>query len=61
MDYDEIVCNCCQVTNGMIKEAVAAGADTLEKVQEVTGGGTICGACLEKVQHLVEQFVKGEN
>ncbi len=58
MDYDKIVCNCCQVTNGMIKEAVDSGADTLEKVQEVTGAGTVCGACLENVRNLVEQFLK---
>ncbi len=58
MDYDKIVCNCCQVTNGMIKDAVDGGAKTLEEVQDVTGAGTVCGACLEDVRHLVEQFVK---
>ncbi|WWR14920.1 (2Fe-2S)-binding protein [Lachnospiraceae bacterium JLR.KK008] len=57
MDYDKIVCNCLGVTNGMIKEAVDGGADTLEQVQEATGAGTVCGACLEDVRHLVEQFV----
>lgn len=34
MDYDKIVCNCQNVTNGMIKSAVDAGASTL--------GGTGC-------------------
>lgn len=58
MDYDKIVCNCQNVTNGMIKEAVEAGATTLEEVQEATGAGTVCGACIEDVQHLLEQFVK---
>lgn len=46
------------VTNGMIKDAVEAGATTLEEVQEATGAGTVCGACLDNVAHLVEQFVK---
>lgn len=45
------------VTNGMIKEAVDAGASTLEEVQDATGAGTACGVCLDDVQHLVEQFV----
>lgn len=45
------------VTNGMIKDAVDAGADTLEEVQEATGAGTICGACLDNMQHLIEQLV----
>ncbi len=58
MDLDKIVCNCLGVTNGMIKDAVDGGAKTLEEVQDITGAGTVCGACLEDVRHLVEQFVK---
>jgi len=42
----------------MIKDAVDSGASTLEEVQEAVGAGTVCGACLEDVQHLVDQFVK---
>lgn len=57
MNYDKIVCNCMSVTNGMIKDAVDAGAYTLDEVQEATGAGTVCGACLEDVERLVEQFV----
>lgn len=57
MNYDEVVCTCLDVTCGMIKDAVDSGADTVEQVQEKTGAGTICGACLEDVQRLVEQFV----
>ena len=57
MDYNKIVCTCMNITNGMIKEAVDAGASTLEEVQEATGAGTICGACVEDVEHLIEQFV----
>lgn len=48
------------VTNGMIKEAVEAGAVTLEQVQEATGAGTVCGACLENIQHLIDEFT-GQN
>ena len=57
MDMDKIVCNCYSITNGGIKEAVDEGATTLEEVQEITGAGTICGACLEDVERLVKQFV----
>ncbi|MDD6183165.1 MAG: (2Fe-2S)-binding protein [Lachnospiraceae bacterium] len=56
MDYDKIVCNCMGVTNGMIKEAVDAGAKTVAEVQDATGAGTVCGACLEDIQHLVDEF-----
>ena len=57
MDFDKIVCNCYSVTNGMIKEAVDSGATTLEEVQDATGAGTACGACLDDIQHLVDHFV----
>ena len=57
MDSDKVVCNCLSVTNGMIKDAVNNGANTLEEVQDVTGAGTACGACIDKVKNLVEQFV----
>lgn len=58
MDLDKTVCNCLGVTNGMIKEAVDSGASTLEEVQEITKAGTVCGACIDDIQHLIEEFVK---
>ena len=61
MNLDKIVCNCMSVTNGMIKEAVDAGASTLEEVQDATGAGTVCGACLEDIQHLIDSFVAERN
>lgn len=57
MDLDKTVCYCQNVTNGMIKEAVDNGANTLEEVQAMTGAGTVCGSCIENVKHLVDQFV----
>lgn len=47
------------VTNGMIKAAVDAGAKTLEDVQEATGAGTVCGSCIENIRHLVDEFTGG--
>ena len=57
MDSEKVVCYCQNVTNGMIKDAVEAGATTLEEVQEATGAGTVCGGCVENVQHLIEQLL----
>lgn len=56
MDLNKTVCYCMSVTSGMIKEAVEAGARTLEEVQAATGAGTVCGSCLEDVRRLVEEF-----
>ncbi|MBO5092911.1 MAG: (2Fe-2S)-binding protein [Lachnospiraceae bacterium] len=61
MNYDKIVCNCMSVTSGMIKEAVEGGADTLEAVQDATGAGTVCGACLDDVERLVKEFAAGHD
>lgn len=57
MNLDKVVCNCMNITNGMIKDAVASGAKTLEDVQEQTGASTVCGACLDDVERLVDFFV----
>ena len=58
MGLDDVVCYCANVTYGMIKEAVDAGANTLEEVQAATGAGTVCGACIDNVQHAIELFAK---
>ena len=57
MNLDEVVCPCMNVTNGMIKEAVDAGARTLEDIQDKTGATTICGACMDDVQKLLDLFL----
>ena len=50
------VCHCMNVTEDQIKEAIKNGADTLEKVMEVTKAGTGCGGC----QNDIEWIIKGE-
>ena len=57
MNLDKVVCNCRNVTIGMIKNAVDNGANTLEEVQKITKAGTACGSCVDNVRQLVEQFV----
>lgn len=61
MDMDKIVCNCLGVTNGMIKDAVDAGARTVDEIQAATDAGTVCGACLEDIEHLVDSLVREQN
>ena len=57
MNLDKVVCNCQNVTAGMIKEAIDNGATTLEEVQKITGAGTVCGSCVDNVKRIVDQFV----
>lgn len=61
MDLNEVICSCFQVTNGMIKKAVDAGANTLEEVQDATNAGNACGVCLDQLQQAVSTFIAERN
>ncbi len=56
MDDDTIICPCMGTTLQEIREAVKGGADTLEAVEAATGAGTVCGVCLDDIQHLIDEF-----
>jgi NAD(P)H-nitrite reductase large subunit len=57
MNMDKVVCNCLSVTIGKIKDAIDSGAGTVEEVQDITGAGTVCGACLDDVKRVVEELL----
>lgn len=46
------------VTVGAIKAAIESGAKSVKDIQDQTGAGTICGACLDDIQNLIDQYVK---
>jgi nitrogen fixation NifU-like protein len=48
------VCNCKGVDEDDIKLAYINGATTIEKIQEVTGAGTVCGGCRDKIQKIID-------
>lgn len=56
-NLDEIICTCLGVSGRTIKEAVDNGASTVQEIQDATGAGTICGACLDDISELVDKFV----
>ncbi len=51
---DKVVCHCFKVKESTIKEAVANGADTLDKVMKITKAGTACGGCKKKIQAYIK-------
>lgn len=55
MDHNKFVCYCMSVTEGAIRDAVAAGAKNFSDVQAVTGAGSGCGACIDEVTRLVKE------
>ena len=57
MNDDVIVCNCLGVTVEDIKDAIAGGCKSFAEVQEKTGAGTVCGACIDDVETLVNKLL----
>jgi len=51
-----VVCNCMNVTDHEIEEAVLEGARTFYELQEKTKVSTVCGECKEDVERLLEFY-----
>lgn len=58
MNPDKVVCNCMGVTIGMIEEAIDAGARSFDEVQAATQAGTVCGACEDDVERVVQAILE---
>jgi nitrogen fixation NifU-like protein len=52
-----IVCQCMNVTDKDIEQAVKDGAHTYEELQYRTKLGTVCGQCKEKAEDLLHEYV----
>lgn len=52
-----IVCSCNQIGEGNLRDAIHAGADTLETLCSQTRAGTGCGSCRPELQILLEREV----
>lgn len=50
---DALVCSCMRVTRRTLTSAIAAGANRLPQLQTKTACGTVCGACLPAVRHML--------
>jgi NAD(P)H-nitrite reductase large subunit len=52
---DKKICFCKKVNLSTIEEAIANGADTVEKVKEATGAGSGCGRCKATIQKILDE------
>ena len=55
---DKIICECMNVSYEDIKNAVKEGAKTLDDIKEATEAGTICGACEDDIQEVLDELLK---
>jgi NAD(P)H-nitrite reductase large subunit len=51
---DYPVCGCMNVWHENIVQAISAGADTFEKLQEQLKVSTGCGTCADKVKEILK-------
>lgn len=52
-----VVCNCLNITDRDIEQAVKEGARTWEDLQDRTKIGTVCGSCKGKAEDLLVEYV----
>ena len=48
-----IICQCNQLSRGVLSEAVNQGCDSLARLGKKTGAGTVCGSCQPLLQNLL--------
>lgn len=52
---DEIICNCNQITRGEIEDAIRnKNLKTVDEVGETVDAGTVCGACQDDIQEILD-------
>lgn len=53
-----IVCQCMNVTDREIEQAVLEGAQTYYELQERTKLGTVCGQCKDEATRLLHEYIE---
>ena len=57
-EEERVVCQCMNVTDHEIEDAVLEGARTYEELQEHTKLGTVCGQCKDEAIILLQKYSK---
>ncbi len=57
-DSARVICQCMNVTDEEIEEAVLEGARDLTDLQEKTKLGTVCGQCIEEAEKLIAVYIE---
>ncbi len=55
---ERMVCNCNKVTEQVLCEAIAAGADSTEALGDLTRAGTGCGSCKGELSQLISKHAR---
>ncbi|GAA5215688.1 FAD-dependent oxidoreductase [Corallincola platygyrae] len=49
---EAVVCNCMSITKGRLVDCAAQGCDSMQKLSDATGAGTVCGSCKPLLQEV---------
>ncbi|HEY2513768.1 MAG TPA: FAD-dependent oxidoreductase [Polyangiaceae bacterium] len=55
---DRLICSCNKVTGAILREAIDAGADSVDALGEATKAGTGCGSCKGELEQLLTLHAK---
>lgn len=56
MDREQVICPCLDVTAGQIMDAYEEGAVTVDAIKEITGAGSVCGACIDEIETVLNEL-----
>lgn len=51
-----MICPCLDVTAGQIMDAYEEGAVTVDAIKEITGAGSVCGACIDEIETVLNEL-----
>ncbi|GAB6140702.1 hypothetical protein JCM14076_14310 [Methylosoma difficile] len=54
----DIICHCSGTTEQQIIAYIESGCDSVDKLSRMTGATTGCGACENKVQEILEGYLR---
>jgi len=56
---DNIICNCMQVTEHEIVDAIKnKEATNVQDIMDITGAGTGCGSCIDDLEEILKRELK---
>lgn len=55
MNPEKILCACNKVSKGDILKAMDQGASTYKEVKKITGAGSRCGVCKDRVKKFIKK------
>jgi len=58
MSENRVVCTCLDVDYDTIKKAIENGAETVDDIMQATEAGTICGACIDEIEEILQELKK---